>query len=50
LRQAAGYYFNGYYGISNYIDQDETLLDYNCVDRTYDTNSGYNHLGTDLFL
>lgn len=38
----------GYYGISNYVDLDETypnsLMDYNCGIRTYD-----NHKGTDYF-
>ena len=31
---------------SNYPDQ---LLDYNCRERTYDTENGYNHKGTDIY-
>jgi len=53
LKQALGYNDNGYYGISNYIDQNlsfpNQLLDYNCGNRTYDVSSGYNHAGTDIF-
>jgi hypothetical protein len=53
LKQALGYNDNGYYGISNYIDQNPSfpnqLLDYNCGNRTYDISSGYNHAGTDIF-
>lgn len=53
LKQAPGYNDNGYYGISNYIDQNPSvpnqLLDYNCGTRTYDLSSGYNHAGTDIF-
>ncbi len=41
------------YGISNYIDHNNAfpnqLLDYNNGSRTYDTQSGYNHKGTDVF-
>ncbi len=44
----------GYYGISNFIDEDPAfpnhVLDYNGGKRTYDTTSGYNHSGTDIFL
>lgn len=43
-----------YYGISNFIDHNPAypnqLLDYNCGTRTYDTQTGYNHQGTDIFL
>jgi murein DD-endopeptidase MepM/ murein hydrolase activator NlpD len=43
----------GYYGISNYIDQNTAfpnqVLDYNCGNRSYDLSSGYNHRGTDIF-
>lgn len=53
LRQAPGFADNGYYGISNYIDQNTAypnqLRDYNCGNRTYDQSSGYNHAGTDIF-
>lgn len=47
LRQAEGFEWNSYYGISNYVDQDLTddgLLDYHCDTRTYD-----GHMGTDIF-
>lgn len=44
---------NGYYGISNFVDQNsdfpDQLLDYNGGVRTYDLNSGYNHQGIDYF-
>ena len=47
LKQAPGYNDNGYYGISNYVDENPSfpnlLLDYNCGTRTYDQASGYNH-------
>ncbi|MBC7936264.1 MAG: M23 family metallopeptidase [Rhizobacter sp.] len=53
LKQALGSNDRGYYGISNYIDQNlsypNLLLDYNCGNRTYDQASGYNHKGTDIF-
>ena len=53
LKQAPGYNDNGYYGISNYVDENPAfpnlLLDYNCGNRTYDQASGYNHAGTDIF-
>ncbi|RYY87129.1 MAG: T9SS type A sorting domain-containing protein [Chitinophagaceae bacterium] len=48
LRLAAGLTDNGYYGISNYIDQNNILnqvLEYNCGSRTYD-----GHKGTDIYL
>ena len=47
LRQAAGFNDPGYYGISNYLDQDPTsngLLDFNCGKRTYN-----GHRGTDIY-
>ena len=44
----------GYHSISAQVDHDPNypnqLLDYNCGQRTYDTQSGYNHAGTDFFL
>jgi hypothetical protein len=53
LKQALGYNDNGYYGISNYVDENlaypNLLRDYNCGTRTYDQASGYNHAGTDIF-
>src|SRR5690606_38035054 len=42
------------HGISNFVDLDSDfpnqLLDYTCGTRTYDTTSGYNHGGTDIFI
>ena len=48
LRQAAGFNTDpSYYGISNYVDQNTAVgnfEDYNCNSRTYD-----GHKGTDIF-
>ena len=53
LRQSTGMTDPGYYGISNFVDQDTSfpgkVLDYNCGARSYDQASGYNHQGTDIF-
>ncbi|HZV70277.1 MAG TPA: M23 family metallopeptidase [Saprospiraceae bacterium] len=44
----------GFYGISNYVDHNTgfpgLIQDYACGQRSYDTNDGYNHRGTDFFL
>jgi murein DD-endopeptidase MepM/ murein hydrolase activator NlpD len=60
LRQAAGFNDPGYYIVTNFVDNNpstgsasfnqysSTNLDYNCGNRTYDTNNGYNHQGTDI--
>ncbi len=44
----------GHQAISNFVDHNpgypDQLTDYFCGDRTYDTNSGYNHDGIDVFL
>lgn len=44
----------GFYGISNFVDHNPTypmqVLDYNCGNRTYDTDAGYNHKGIDFYL
>jgi murein DD-endopeptidase MepM/ murein hydrolase activator NlpD len=44
----------GYHGISNFVDQNSgfpsQVLDYACGNRSYDTASGYNHPGTDIFI
>jgi len=41
------------HGISGFVDHDpqypDSLQDYNCGARTYDTEAGYNHQGTDFF-
>ena len=46
LQQAPGLNYYSYYGISNFVDQDNSssLLDYNCSQRTYN-----GHKGTDIF-
>lgn len=53
LRQADGFNYNSYYGISNYVDHNsnypDAITDYNCGDRSYDLESGYNHQGIDIF-
>jgi murein DD-endopeptidase MepM/ murein hydrolase activator NlpD len=45
---------DGRTGISNFVDLDPAapgqLRDYSCGKRTYDTESGYNHAGVDIFL
>jgi murein DD-endopeptidase MepM/ murein hydrolase activator NlpD len=53
IKQALNYNDNGFYGISNYVDENPSfpnaILDYNCGNRSYDLSSGYNHAGTDIF-
>lgn len=53
LKQASGFNYNSYYGISNYVDHNSNypnaITDYNCGTRSYDTNSGYNHRGIDIY-
>lgn len=43
-----------YHGVSNFVDHDNDfpaqVVDYNCGERSYDTQEGYNHPGTDFFL
>lgn len=45
--------YNDVWAISNYVDHNSAapnqLTDYNCGSRTYDTNSGYNHQGLDIY-
>lgn len=54
LARNAGLTYHSFYGISNYVDLDaaypDKVLDWNCGKRTYDSNNGYNHAGTDIFL
>lgn len=53
VKQADGFDYNSTWAISVYFDHDETtggLEDWNCGTRTYDTSSGYNHQGIDIFL
>lgn len=48
IRQAEGFNYNNVYGISNYVDTDQSsgsIQDYHCGDRSYD-----GHRGTDIFL
>lgn len=53
LRAADHYPFDGFHGISNFVDHNPAypnqLLDYMCGERTYDTATGYNHRGIDYF-
>ena len=61
VRAASDYTEPGFYGISNFVDEDPTfddnpnfkdpatIRDYMCGTRTYDTPSGYGHSGTDIF-
>jgi murein DD-endopeptidase MepM/ murein hydrolase activator NlpD len=54
LQPTAGYTAPDYHGIGAFVDLNPAypnlLLDYNCGARTYDTASGYNHAGVDIFL
>lgn len=53
VTQAEGFNYNSIWGISNYFDHDEnapnSIQDYNCGSRTYDTDNGYNHQGIDIY-
>lgn len=53
VQKAASSDYNEVWGISNYVDHNQAtpnqLTDYNCDSRTYDTTSGYNHQGLDIF-
>jgi murein DD-endopeptidase MepM/ murein hydrolase activator NlpD len=53
LEAAPGFTHYGFYGISNYVDQNPAypnqLLDWNCGNRTYDLSDGYNHQGIDIY-
>lgn len=52
--QEGGFNYNNTWGISNFVDHAQgypnDIMDYNCGDRSYDLDSGYNHAGTDIFL
>jgi len=53
VQQAAGFDYNSTWAISVYLDHDDAtggLQDWNCGTRTYDTSSGYDHQGVDIFL
>ena len=53
MRKGIGNTRPGFYAISNYVDQDmaapDMLLDYECGERTYDLEDGFNHNGIDYF-
>lgn len=53
VQKAAGVTYNDVWSISNYVDHNSAypnqLQDYNCGTKTYDTSSGYNHQGIDIF-
>ncbi len=53
VQKASGVNYNEVWGISNYLDHNASgpnlLSDYNCGTRTYDTTSGYDHQGLDIF-
>ncbi|WP_431133194.1 peptidoglycan DD-metalloendopeptidase family protein [Psychroserpens mesophilus] len=53
LQKASNVTFNEIYGIGAYVDHNSAfpnqLTDYNCGTKTYDTNAGYNHQGTDMY-
>lgn len=54
IQQAAGFSYNDTWAISGYVDHNTAypnqLQDYNCGTQTYDTTSGYNHQGVDIYL
>lgn len=54
IQKASHVTYNDTWGISNYVDHNTAypnqLTDYNCGSKTYDTESGYNHKGIDVFL
>ncbi len=53
VQKSASVEYNSIWGVSNYVDHNPNtpnqLTDYNCGTKTYDTNSGYNHQGVDIF-
>ncbi|WP_198658920.1 peptidoglycan DD-metalloendopeptidase family protein [Winogradskyella tangerina] len=53
VQKATNTPYNQVWAISNYVDHNPStpnqLTDYNCGTRSYDTNSGYNHQGLDVF-
>ena len=54
LRPAADFVDFSYYAVSYFVDNDpafpDSVRDYNNGTRSYDTDGGYNHGGTDYFL
>jgi len=53
IKKADGLNYDDVWAISGYVDHNAAfpnqLTDYNCGPRTYDTASGYNHQGVDMF-
>lgn len=53
VTKAPGVPYESVWAISGYVDENpaypDQLTDYNCGTRTYDTSSGYNHQGIDVF-
>lgn len=53
VQKASNVNYSSIWGISNYVDHNPNtpnqLTDYNCGTKTYDTTSGYNHQGIDVF-
>lgn len=53
VKKSSSSTYNEVWAISNYVDHNAStpnnLQDYNCGTRTYDTDDGYNHAGTDIF-
>jgi len=53
VKKSSANSYNDVWAISNYVDHNSAapnqLTDYNCGSRTYDTNSGYNHQGLDIY-
>lgn len=54
IQKASGSNYNDTWAISGYVDHNSAypnqLTDYNCGTITYDTSSGYNHQGLDVYL
>ncbi len=54
VQQANGFTYNDVWAISNYVDHNTAfpnqVTDYNCGTKSYDTPSGYNHQGVDIYL
>ncbi len=54
LRLAEGFTDIDYHGISAFVDHNSSfpsaIEDYNCGARSFDSSSGFNHSGTDIFL
>ncbi|WP_296382375.1 peptidoglycan DD-metalloendopeptidase family protein [Winogradskyella sp.] len=53
IQKASNVTFNDVWAISNYVDHNTNfpnqITDYNCGTKSYDTTSGYNHQGMDIY-